>query len=314
MKKLLLILIVSLSAACTVTHAIQKAQRRPLRKSDVALKSPAEYAKRTTGSDAQTGEAAGYDPKPRVVVVDAKSGKYAFKWVGYDGREKVVEYQRADAIDAIVSAAVSRTAEGLYLYTYRLSNLASSPTYLSSFAVQTLAADARPVKPENVYVGTMSNQIHVFAEGTWFRFADSYLGETVTPGREVEVRVVSSAPPGLVGCRVTAGNLTLKGVGEHMPSELEDAIPGYEEWPRGYTIGPVSNLASLSRQQSVEYILGKLSLFEELGWMTQGARQWYAKHLATDSHEAMLKRAEIDLKSEQITTEIHAMLHALKEK
>jgi hypothetical protein len=314
MKKLLLILIVGLSAACTVSHALQKAQRRPLRKSSVVLTSPTEYAQRTKGGDSKGDEPANYDPKPRVDVVDARSGKYVFKWVGYDGKEKVVEYQRADAIDAVVSASVSRTAAGRYLYTYRISNLASSPTYLSSFTVQNFAIDARPLKAGGVYVGTMSSQIHVFAEGTWFRFADSYLGDKVTPGTEVELRVESSAPPGLVGCRVTAGDLTLKGVGEHMPSELEEVIPGYEEWPLGYTIGPASNMASLSQKAGVAYLLGNMPLFEELGWMSPGARRWYTKHLTPDGLEAALNRAESDLKSEQITTEVYGMLRAVKEK
>lgn len=310
-KKLLLIFILSLTGACAASQAVQKAQRRPMQKSSVVLRSPQQYQQRTTDGETKAGEQAAYDPKPRIDTVDPKAGKYAFKWIGYDGKEKIVEYQRADAIDAVVSASVSRTSEGRYLYVYRVSNLPSSPTYLSSFTVQNFAGDAKPVKGEGVYVGTMSSQIQVFAEGNWIRFADSYLGDSITPGKEVELRVESSAPPGLVGCRVTAGNLTLKGVGEHMPTELEDAMPGYDEWPEGYTIGPVSNLSSLSRKDGIEYLLGRLPLFEKLGWLTPGAREWYVQHLKQDSPDAALRRAESDVKAEQITSEVYGMLQAV---
>lgn len=312
-KKLLVIFILSLTGACVTSQAVQKAQRRPMQKSSVMLNSPQQYQKRTMDVETKAGEEATYDPKPRIDTIDPKAGKYAFKWIGFDGKEKVVEYQRADAIDAVVSASVSRTSEGRYLYVYRVSNLPSSPTYLSSFTVQNFAADVKPVKGEDVYVGTMSNQIQVFAQGNWIRFADSYLGDSITPGKEVELRVESSAPPGLVGCRVTAGNLTLKGVGEHMPTELEDAMPGYDEWPEGYTIGPVSNLSTLSRKDGIEYLLGRLPLFEKLGWMTGGAREWYAQHLKQESPGALLKRAESDVKAELITTEVYHMLQALRQ-
>lgn len=102
--------------------------------------------RRTLGRDPETGEDVTCDPKPRVEVLDAVAGKYVFKWVGYDGEEKAVEYQRADAIDAVVGASVSKTPAGLYLYTYRVSNLPSSPTHLSSFTAQNFAADTSPVE------------------------------------------------------------------------------------------------------------------------------------------------------------------------
>jgi hypothetical protein len=313
MFKLLIVFALSLPAACAVSQPQQKVQRRPLQKSDVVISSPTAYQQRTVGQDPKTNDPATYDPKPRVESVDAKSGKYVFKWIGYDGKEKVIEYQRADAIDAVVSASVSRTPTGEYLYTYRVSNLPSSPTYLSSFTVQNFAEDAKPIKGEGVYVGTMSNQIQVFSEGTWIRFADSYLGDAITPGKEVELRVVSSAPPGLVGCRVTAGNLTLKGAGEHMPTELEDAMPGYEEWPSGFTIGPVRRAPALSAGERSQHLLGQLAQFEKLGWMTAGARQWYEERLGSNDFKSVLKRLDEDLNSEQITSEVYNLLQAVKE-
>lgn len=313
MLKLLLILILGLSSACAASQAVQKAQRRPMQKSDAVLKSPTEYVQRTVGTDEKTGAPKTYDPKPQVSPVDPKSGKYALKWIGYDGKEKVIEYQRADAIDAVVGASVSRTPEGRYLYTYVVKNLPSSPTYLSSFAVQNFADDAQPIKGDGVYVGKMSSLIAVFAEGTWIRFAGSYLGDSVTPGKEVELRVISSAPPGLVGCRITAGERTLKGVGEHMPTELENVMPGYEGWPKGYTIGPVSTLTSLSPKQRANYIVDRLPEFEKAGWITPDAREWYEKRLKQEDFGAVLRRAEEDLKSERITTEVYGILQAAAE-
>jgi hypothetical protein len=50
------------------------------------------------------------------------SGKYVFKWTGYDSNEKVIAYQRADTIDVILSASVDREANGQYLYTYTVEN------------------------------------------------------------------------------------------------------------------------------------------------------------------------------------------------
>src|SRR5829696_7917946 len=89
-----------------------KAQRRPLEKQQREYKVPTDYEPRERGYDPKTGELITYDHKPRVELLDEKSGKYAFKWVGYDRKEKVIIFQRADAVDVIVSASVEHTAEG----------------------------------------------------------------------------------------------------------------------------------------------------------------------------------------------------------
>jgi len=342
MLRFLILFALSLPAACAASQQGQKVHRQPMRKSDVVLKSPTEYAKRDLGRDPKTNEPASYDPKPKVELVDEKSGRYAFKWIGYDGKEKVVEYQRADAIDAVVSASVSRTPAGEYLYTYRVSNLPSSPTHLSSFIIQNFADDVKPVevngKPtntadihllrafrdaptggqprnfESLHFGEMSNQIEVFREGNWLHLSIfSDFEPTVIPGQEIELKLLSSAPPALVGCRITGGSLTLKGAGEHMPTELEDAMPGYEEWPRGFTVGPVRRMADLSAGEKSKYLLGQLRQFEQLGWMTAQARQWYEESLGrSNDFESVLRRLDEDLKSEQITSEVYALFQSLK--
>ncbi len=340
---LLLLLALLIQAACAASSQppSQKVQRLPLQRSEVVLKSPAQYEKRALSYDSQTGlPSKSYDHKPRIEVVDEKAGKYAFKWIGFDGEEKVIEYQRADAIDVVVSASVTKTPEGQYLYSYKVYNLPSNAVQLSSFAVQNFAPDAKPVevdgkatnisdlrllntfreapsdgKPrnfENLHIGQMSNDIQQFKDGNWIRIAPlPKFSPQVVPGRGLDVKLVSAAPPGLVGCRITGGDLSLEGVGEEIPGELDALIPGYEEWPRGYTIGPRDNLKVLSATEYAKYLLDLLPQMQKLGWITDQARRWYAQNLPRSDFDAVLRRAERDLKSEQITSEVFAMIQAI---
>lgn len=316
----------------------QKVKREPLQKSGVELKSPSVYEKRIR---IESGKQVVYDPKPRVEVVDARAGKYEFKWIGYDGSEKVVAYQSPDAIDVIVSGSVEKSTEGNYVYSYVVDILPSSATYLYSFGLQNFSDDTHPVgindrpttladlrilknftqlpddgKPKNfentILIGEMSNAIHRFREGNWIAFGTlPDFEQDVAPGRKLRLKLVSRAAPGLVGCSAVAGPRTMKGGGEHMPSELEDAIPGYEVWPSGYTVGPVASLSSLSQSQRINYLLDKMLQFEKLGWITPAARNWYEKNLNSNL-EAAQKRAHNDLHSEQISSEVFAMIEAVK--
>lgn len=342
MYRAIAILMVAALGSCAATQTSQKVHRVPLERSKVVLKSPTQYEKRVLRYDPKTGApTSSYDPKPRVEVVDAKSGKYAFKWIGYDGKEKTIEYQRADAIDVIVGASVSNAPDGKYIYRYQVQNQPSSSTYLSHFIVQNFAADTRPVevngKPtnnqdlrildafrnappdgtsrnlEDVSIGQMSNLIQVFKDGSWIVFAPLPGFEPeVIPGRSFEVKLLSSAPPGFVGCSVTGGERTLKGVGEDMPTELEDVLPGYDIFPKGHTVGPVEGLKKLPPSEHAKYILDRLPQFEKLGWITGAARRWYENNLRSDDWDEVLRQAEQDLKTEQITTEVFAMLQARK--
>jgi hypothetical protein len=87
-----------------LTPISQRVQRLPLQKTPVRLKSPSDYARRFLGVDSKTGQERFYDPKPRVSLLNERAGLYALKWIGYDGMEKTIVYQRPDAIDAIVIA------------------------------------------------------------------------------------------------------------------------------------------------------------------------------------------------------------------
>ncbi len=304
-------------------QAQSRAQRVPLEKQKREYKSPVNYAPREVSYDPKTGKPIAYDHKPRVEVLDAKAGKYLLKWTGYDGKEKTVVYQRGDAIDVIVKAMVSKTANGKYVYTYDADNLPSSGSHISHLILQNFASYTRPIEVDGrstnftgirgletaVHFGEMSNVIPQFKEGKWISIAPlSTYKPQVTPGRTFEVKLASSAPPGLVECRVTGGELTLQGVDEDMPGELEDLLPSYEQFPHGYTIGPVEYLKTLSPSEKSKYLLERLPIFKKAGWITDQALQRYEAQLKNGSLETISIHAEEDLKAEQITTEVVAII------
>ncbi|HEV8430302.1 MAG TPA: hypothetical protein VGQ41_20530 [Pyrinomonadaceae bacterium] len=320
------------------TKTDQKVKREPLQKAGMPLKAPAAYEKRER---VEAGKSETYDPKPRVRVVDEKAGKYEFRWIGYDGKEKVIAYQHPDSIDVVVSGSVEKSSDGNYVYSYSVDILPSSATYLYSFGLQNFAQDTQPIeindrpttladlrilknfthlpddgKPKNfentILIGEMSNAIRRFKDGNWIAFGILPDFENqVVPGGRLRIKLVSKAAPGLVGCSAVAGPRTMKGVGEHMPSELEEIMPGYEAWPSGSTVGPVAFLDSLSQSQRVNYLLDNMLQFEKLGWITPSARTWYEKNMRNDI-EAALNRTQKDLDSDQISSEVFAMIQAIK--
>lgn len=301
------LLIILLAQVLGAVHlASQKAQRLPLQKKNIVLKSPERYEKSIVGYDPKTGTPIYYDPKPRVVLLDARSGTYALRWIGSDGQQKAITYHRPDAIDVIVSASVKRHSSGLYLYTYIVHSLPTSGQNVQGFAAQNFAGDVRPLKLADVYVGRMSNN-KVMKEGNWLDFAVLGARPGIAPGRRVEYRLLSSAPPGLVQCRAV-GITGMKGVGEEPPPELMDVLPGYEAWPSGYTIGPVDELKALSPAKRAEYIRQRLFQFQKLGWITRGAIEQYNRNLGEGKIEQLKKQAEKDLRGEEITTEFFALL------
>ncbi|MDQ1708079.1 MAG: hypothetical protein QOJ88_1290 [Pyrinomonadaceae bacterium] len=317
----------------------QRAERRSLERSKVVINSPNKSPERESRIDRKTGKEVFYDAKPSVEIRDAKSGTYALKWIGHDGKERVVLWQRGDALDALVTASVSQANSGEYSYTYRVKNLGSSGQNLINFIPQNFASDAKPLavdgrptsrqdlrvlknfrglpddgKPRNlesVVIGEMSSDIEQFKEGNWISFGLLPDFQPVGPGRELEVTLASSQPPGLVGCVVRGGNnLKQQPLDEEMPAGLAGTLPGYEQFPRGFTIGPVSDLKKLTAVEYAKYVTDKLPQFEKLGWITPAAREWYQQNLGGGSRDALLQRAAEDLKSEQITSEVFAMIAA----
>lgn len=286
----------------------ERAVRKPVQRSRAVLKTPEKYEMRTAGTRS-------YDPKPRVLVVDEGRGMYELRWIGQDGREKVVQYQRADAIKAIVEATVDSASDGKRRFRYRITNFEESPSYLSGFLVQTFATDIRKERipvADDIYVGHMSQQIPQFKDGLWRRFAP--LGENrpkVTPGRSIEFSIASKALPGVVECKVSAGDLTLKGVGEHMPYELERAMPGYDELASCLTIGPVERLASLPAKDRKAYLVENLPKFVDAGWMTVETSVLYERILNEKGFGTLFEQARSDLQTGLIMPEVFHIIEGL---
>jgi hypothetical protein len=306
----LLIGLLALVGCSSSQRAQTKVQRQPLEKQRREYKTPTNYELRDRGYDPKTGKMITYDHKPHVDLLDEKAGKYAFKWIGYDGKEKTAIFQRGDAIDVIVIASASKTSDGRYLYRYQAQNLRSSGTSLAGLALQNFASDVKPTSPGG-YAGEMSSLISQFKEGHWIRFGNSFFGKVFEPGEQLNVELASSSPPGLVECRVHGGESNLEGAGEEMPAALENLLPGYAEWPKGYTIGPVENMKTFSSEQKIKYLLERLPQFRKLGWMTDEAVVRYEQQLRRSDLESLSSQLNHDLKSEQITTEVLAIIQAM---
>jgi len=303
----------SLAGGCSTSqHAQTKVQRKPLEKHYREYKSPSNYAWRDRGYDPKTGNMITYDHKPRVELTDEKTGKYAFKWIGYDGKEKTVIFQRSDVLDVIVSASVTKVSDQQYSYTYQVQNLPSSASYLKRFMVQNFASDVVPEKSGVFFVLEVSKSSYQFREGHWLSFSDASDHVQIDPGQAVTVHLTSSAPPGLVECRATIETSLLAPPDEEMPSALENLLPGYEEFPKGYTIGPNESLKTLSSSDRVKYVLEKLPQIRDLGWITQDAFVRYQRFLQSNDLTSVLNRLDDDLKSEQITTELFAIIQTIK--
>jgi hypothetical protein len=312
--KYLLVSISLMLAGGAVYPAYQKVQRLPMQKKQIELKSPTGSSKQVAGYDKKTGEPIYVDPRPRIVVLDAKSGKYGLRWVGRDGNEKMIVYQRPDAIDAVVSASVSTTTSGEYTYLYNIRNLPSSGQHLSGFAVQNFASDVKARSTDDIHVGQMTNLVKEFKNGNWIRYGIlSSFTPLISAGRQIEFKLESSSPPGLVECRAQGGKLGMKGVGEEPPQELANVLPGYEAWPSGYTIGPVEKLKTFPPQKRAKYIRKRLLHFQRLGWMSADSLPWYQRNLRGDQLEQVYNRAAEDLKAGKITTEVLAMIQSIEE-
>lgn len=283
-----------------------KAERKLFKRSSAQLLSPTKYLMRET----ENGE---YDPKPRVVLIDEKAGKYELRWIGYDGKEKVVAYVRMDALDAIVETSVEMKAN-TRIYSYLIRNLTSSPNRIRRFLVQTFSKDIgnqRIPGNEDVYIGHMSTHIPMFSKGVWRGWGFLTENSKIRPGNSYELQITSKSQPGIVGCFASAAEPTLKGVGEHMPSELESAMPGFDELASCITIGPDERLARMSKDEKVRYLLDNLPKFVEAGWMAGDTPKIYESILNRGDLDEALKQAKRDLEKEFITSEVFHIIEGL---
>lgn len=315
MNRVLLLSVLSLQALCLACSLSQQAQtaarHEPLEKQPHEYKTPTAYRPRLSGYDEKTGQEITYDHKPRVELLDDKAGRYSFKWIGFDGEEKTATFTRADAVDVVVRASVAEGAPGQHVYLYEVSNLPSSGTFLKRFIVQNFAPDVEPDIRGELLPGRMNNQIRGYHEGSWINFAEVSEDIQIDPGESVTARLTSAAPPGLVGCRASAETV-VEGADEEMPSELEEMLGGYNEYPRGYTIGPDERLKGLPATERARYLLDKLPLLRKLSWMTEGAFRSYEQYLKQGALGEIQKRAAQDLQTEQITTEVFALVRDWK--
>ena len=148
----------------------------------------------------------------------------------------------------------------------------------------------------------------LFGDGAWLRFAPlrGFTPEAI-PGQTVEFRLASDGPPGLVECAVD-GTVGIQGIGEEIPSELTDLLPGYAAWPRGRTIGPVDGIKLLSDVERVKQLLDWIPEFERLGWLTSQTRARYEKSLRFGDLSAVFASRAADLSSGSIAAEVSAVL------
>ena len=93
-----------------------------------------------------------------------------------------------------------------------------------------------------------------------------------------------------------------------MPAALENLLPGYNDFPKGYTIGPIQSHYAISSSDRVKYVLEKLPQFRDLGWITEDAFARYQQLLKTGDLTPVLNRLDDNLKSGQITTEVLAII------
>lgn len=299
----LVLLLVQLTGALQVS---QRARRLPMQKKEIHLVSPTTYAPRLVRIDPATGKEIYYDPKPEVVLLDAPSGKYGLRWLGYDGVQKTIIYYRPDAFDAVVSASVTKRPSGEYLYTYAFENSRFSSQSVGGFAVQNFADDVRATKIAGVHVGQMSKN-NEMKQGNWLRFAVLNVRQGIPPGTRVEHKLLSVARPGVVECRAH-GPLGMKGIGEEPPQELENVLPGYEAWPVGYSIGPVDRLKSSTPKRRANYIRRRLAQFQRVGWIVADLVPWYEQNVRGDKMDQVFKRATTDFKEGRITSELLAII------
>ena len=89
-------------------------------------------------------------------------------------------------------------------------------------------------------------------------------------------------------------------------------LPGYEQFPHGYTVGPVDELQKFSSSEKTKYLLDHLPLFKKAGWITDQALQRYEAQLKNGGLDKIFAHAEEDLRAEQITTEVFAIIQGLK--
>jgi hypothetical protein len=115
----------------------------------------------------------------------------------------------------------------------------------------------------------------------------------------------------LVECRAGAES-EIEGADEEMPGDIAPLLNAYGEYLHGWTVGPLDDLKSYSSDQKVKYLLAKLPRFRELGWITDEAFNRYQQMLNNHDLNSLLAHLDEDLRLEQITTELFAIIEATR--
>jgi hypothetical protein len=280
--------------------------RLPLQKKYVEIGQPAPMEEELEGYDNQ-GRPIYWDPQPRVVPLER--GKYAFKWVGRSGRELTLIYERPDAVDVVVEAAVSASAIGSMRYQYRVRALTTSGLLVTGFVVQTFSQSITPAADSATFTGRMAGFLKEFAEGSWISFGPLRDRGAIAAGRQTDFAIDSPDLPALVACRAHGGSLMIKGVGEEPPTVLENLYLGHDAWPHGYTIGPDERLGKMSLKERSNYLVEHLPQVLELGWMeNQKVMQWYETNLKAGKVAEVRARTQKDFEKKLITSEVYALM------
>ena len=94
-----------------------------------------------------------------------------------------------------------------------------------------------------------------------------------------------------------------------MPEVFSAHLPGYEIWPRGWTIGPDSRLTNLSRNGRVKYLQEHLPEMLRFGWIEdQQVMGWYVDNLKSEKISEVRSRIQEDFNRQQITSEVLAIV------
>lgn len=148
-------------------------------------------------------------------------------------------------------------------------------------------------------------------KGLEFDFADVSDHVRIDLGQFVTIQFSSADPPGLVECR--AGTETVvNGSDEDVPEALYSLLRGYDEYLHGWTIGPVNGLKNLSSDEKAKYLLDKLPQFRKVGWITDEAALRYEGALRRVDINGVLNWVDQDIRAQQITPEVAALIQGLK--
>lgn len=243
------------------------------------------------------------DRQPEITLMDPARGRYALTWTGHDGKRKEITYYEPDRVQVILRASVSAGTARKFRYQYEIMNRRTSGQDVFGIVIQTFADDVQVVFPaDGRFIGPMTKVVPEFSVGTWYLIPFK-VGE-LSPGSVQRLALESDSPPSLVYARAHGGPLGMKGVGEEPPEVLEASLPGFEVWPLGLTIGPVTDI------RSAQYVFGRhdvnelVELIAAAGWLSSDAKSEYQRLIDDDSYAQLLDAFTSDVGGNRAAPEV----------